>query len=264
MLLSLLATQPVWLSSILLLGVMTLVAMAGPVLVRRRISLSQLRLNNEVAGFKFATVGVLYAVLLGFAVISAWEKFSEAENAVAQEAAALATLYRLAEGIGGDAGTAFHNALTQYVKTAIAEDWPAMERGEESRAVTQALNATYRALLTFAPSDSRGAALFAEALHQIDTVTQARRTRLVLAPGIIPRVLWFVLSGGAILTIGFTLFFGAENLRAQVMMTGMLSFLIFSGLLIITAIDHPFAGTVRVHPEALLAVLEDFSPAVRP
>jgi hypothetical protein len=71
-----------------------------------------------------------------------------------------------------------------------------------------------------------------------------------------------VLSGGAILTIGFTLFFGAENLRAQVMMTGILAFLIFSGLLIITAIDHPFAGTVRVQPEALLAVLEDFSPAV--
>src|SRR5215218_642078 len=131
MLLSLLATQPVWLSSILLVGVMTLIAMVGPVLVRRRVSLDQLRLNNEVAGFKFATVGVLYAVLLGFAVISAWEKFSEAENAVAQEAAALATLYRLAEGIGGDAGTAFHSELTRYVKTAIAEDWPAMERGEE-------------------------------------------------------------------------------------------------------------------------------------
>ena len=42
-------------------------------------------------------------------------------------------------------------------------------------------------------------------------------------------------------------------------MTGALSFLIFSGLLIITAIDHPFAGAVRVQPEALSIVLEDFS-----
>ena len=32
MLLSLLTTQPVWLSSILLVGVLTLIAMAGPVL----------------------------------------------------------------------------------------------------------------------------------------------------------------------------------------------------------------------------------------
>ena len=104
----------------------------------------------------------------------------------------------------------------------------------------------------------------AEALHQLDLVTQARRVRLVLAPGVVPTVLWFVLSGGAVLTIGFTLFFGAENLRIQAMMTGILSFLIFSGLLVITAIDHPFAGAVKVQPEALSAVLEDFVTTARP
>src|SRR5215210_1517058 len=103
MALALLTTQPLWLSGALLIGVLTLIAMAGPILVRRCVSLDQLRLNNEVAGFKFATVGVLYAVLLGFAVITVWEKLSEAENAVGQEAAA-ATLYRLADGIGGDTG----------------------------------------------------------------------------------------------------------------------------------------------------------------
>jgi len=261
MALSLLAIEPVWLSSILLVGVMTLIAMVGPVLVRRRVSLDRLRLNNEVAGFKFATVGVLYAVLLGFAVITAWEKFSEAENTAAQEAAAAATLYRLGEGIGGEAGAAFRDSLTRYVKAAIAEDWPAMARGEESRAATGALNGAYAALLAFAPDDARGSALLAEALHQLDVVTQARRTRLVLAPGTIPRLLWFVLSGGAILTIGFTLFFGTENLRAQVLMTGILAFLIFSGLLVITAIDRPLAGAVTVRTEALTAVLEDFGSA---
>ena len=62
--LSLLSKEPVWLPSILLVGPMTIIAMAGPILVRRRVNLHQLRLNNEVAGFKFATVGVLYAVLL--------------------------------------------------------------------------------------------------------------------------------------------------------------------------------------------------------
>ena len=264
MILSFLATQPVWLSSLLLVGVPTLIAMAGPVLVRRCVSLDRLRPNNEVAGFKFATVGVLYAVMLAFAVITVWEKFSEAENAVAQEAAAVATLYRLGDGIGGDSGPAFRSALTRYAKTAIAEDWPAMERGGEGRAVTQALNGAYSALLTFIPSDARGTTLLAEALHQLDVVTQTRRTRLVLAPGATPRMLWFVLSGGAVLTISFTLFFGAENLRAQAVMTGILSSLIFSGLLIITAVDHPFAGAVRVQPEALSTVLEDFGAALPP
>ena len=76
-----------------------------------------------------------------------------------------------------------------------------------------------------------------------------------------PGVLWFVLVGGAVLTIGFTLFFGAESLRIQALMAGILSFLIGSGLLVITAIEHPFTGTVKVQPQALSLVLQDFDKA---
>src|ERR671912_1894060 len=183
-----LTAEPLWLSGTLLLGVATLLAMASPVLVRRRVSLDRLRVNNEVAGFKFATVGVLYAVLLAFAVIIVWEKFSEAEHAAAQEAGAAATLYRLADGIGGDPGAALRDGLTRYVRAAIAEDWPAMERSGSSHAVTRGLDAAYAALLTFTPSDGRGTAVLAETLRQLDGLTEARRTRLVLASGAVPGV----------------------------------------------------------------------------
>ena len=58
-----------------------------------------------------------------------------------------------------------------------------------------------------------------------------------------------------------TFFFGTENLRAQSVMTGALSVLIFAGLLTVVVIDHPFAGTVKVGPEALAAVVKDFAGA---
>jgi hypothetical protein len=253
-----LTTKPLWLSAALLVGLMTLIAMSGPVFVRRRVSLAQLSTNNEVAGFKFATVGVLYAVLLGFAVIVVWEKFSDAENQVAQEAGASATIYRLSNGIEGPSGPALRIALTGYLRMAVAKDWPAMEHGKASVEVTRALDNVYAAALNIHPADRRESVLMGEVLHQLDLVGQARRVRLVLAAGIVPGIVWLVLFGGAILTIGFTFFFGTENLRAQTIMTGALSLLIFSGLLTIIAIDHPFAGTVKVGPEAIYSVLEDF------
>jgi hypothetical protein len=237
---------------------MTLIAMTGPALVRRRVGLAQLSTNNEVAGFKFATVGVLYAVLLGFAVIVVWEKFSDAESEVAQEAGAAVTIYRLSNGVDGPSGAALHSALSGYLRMAIAKDWPAMEHGKASVEVTRALDNVYAAALRIQPADRRETVLMAEILHQLDLVGQARRARLVMAAGIVPGIVWLVLFGGAILTIGFTFFFGTENLRAQTIMTGALSLLIFSGLLTIIAIDHPFAGTVKVGPEAISAVLEDF------
>ena len=53
--------------------------MCGPVLLRRWSSYERLSSNNEIAGFKFATVGVIYSVLVAFAVIVVWEKFNDAD-----------------------------------------------------------------------------------------------------------------------------------------------------------------------------------------
>jgi hypothetical protein len=68
-----------------------------------------------------------------------------------------------------------------------------------------------------------------------------------------------VLFVGAFLTIGYTFFFAAENLRAQSLMSGMLSVLVSMVLLVIVVVDHPYAGYVRVTPESLRLVLEEFS-----
>jgi hypothetical protein len=90
-----LSTLPLWVSCLLLVVLPTFLAMSGPVLIRRRVALERLTTNNEIAGFKFATVGVIYAVLLAFAVIVVWERFADGEAAVLQEAGAAATFYRL-------------------------------------------------------------------------------------------------------------------------------------------------------------------------
>ena len=255
-----LAAQPLWMLGLLLVGLTTLLAMLGPVIVRRYVPLERLSTNNEVAGFKFATVGVIYAVLIAFAVIVVWEKFSDAESAVAQEAGATAALYRLTNGTGAaDDGEAIRSRLSAYIRATIEDDWPAMARNEATPAGTQALTALYATVLTLTPHDDRQTVVLSEIFHQLDLVTQDRRKRIVLAEGIVPNIVWLVLLAGAFLTIGFTFFFGTENLRAQSLMAGLLALIIFMGLLVIVAIDFPFTGSVRVTPAALELVLREFA-----
>jgi uncharacterized YccA/Bax inhibitor family protein len=67
-----------------------------------------------------------------------------------------------------------------------------------------------------------------------------------------------VLFVGAVLLIIFTFFFGTANLSAQVWMTAMLTFVTFLSLLIVMALDHPFAGDIQVSPAALKRVLAEF------
>jgi len=216
--------MPLWLAGALIVIGPTLLAMAGTVLVRRQFGLESLSTNNEVAGFKFATVGVLYAVLVGFAVIVVWERFSDVEDNVAREAGA----------------------------------------GNASAATTRALADIYSAALTYVPADDREALLMQEIMSQLDNLGTARRERVAKSAGVVPGVLWPLLFGGAIITIGFTFFFGTKNLSAQALMTGALSLLIFAVLLVIVTVNRPFSGSVKVHPEALVEVLEDLGRAGPP
>ena len=254
-----LAQSSLWISGFLFLIVLPGLAMTCTLLLRRRFGFEALKVNNEVAGFKFATVGVLYAVLLAFAVIVVWEKYSEAENTVALEAGAAVTVYRLADGLGEGQGGSARAAMTTYLNQAIEKDWPAMGHGHADPEANTALSAAYAAVLAFEPSGPRAEAALNAVLEQLDVLTQARRARIVAAAGIMPGILWLVLFAGAFVTIGFTFFFGSQNVKAQAVMTGGLSLLIFAGLLIIVSIDHPFAGTVHVGPEPLEQVIADFA-----
>jgi hypothetical protein len=247
---------PLWLSGFLIVIVPTALAMCGPLLIRRWVALERLTLNNEVAGFKFAVVGVIYAVLLAFAIVIAWQRYGDAEDAVVREAGAAATVYRLAAGPEPEAA-ATRGALGQYLRLTIQKDWPRMASESESREATQALDALYAAAVSYAQSGSRQTAVFLAMFEQLDLITQARRHQLELALGIVPVMLWIILIFGAVLTIAFTFFFGNANLRAQILMTGILSAIVFMGLLVIVSVDHPFTGPVHIASEPLQAVLDD-------
>src|SRR6478752_5628283 len=53
-----------WFWSLLLVGATVLLSIAGTLLVRRLASVEVLQRHNDVAGFIYAVIGVVYAVLL--------------------------------------------------------------------------------------------------------------------------------------------------------------------------------------------------------
>jgi hypothetical protein len=76
---------------VVIVGLTVMLSIGGMLLVRRWIPLAVLQSHNEVAGFIYAVVGVVYAVLLAFTAIVVWEQHTHAESVAAQEASELAT-----------------------------------------------------------------------------------------------------------------------------------------------------------------------------
>src|SRR5262245_720078 len=117
--------------ALVLVVVLPNVLLAGlVVLVRRVISQETLKTNNEIAGYVYAAIGVIYAVVLAFVFVVIWEQFRDTGEVVEREASALASMYREVQGVfPNEQGLALRAHLYLYAREVVADEWPLMSRG---------------------------------------------------------------------------------------------------------------------------------------
>jgi hypothetical protein len=245
-LLHLMHDVPLWLTA-LLLTVGAAVFSIGLMLVTRTIyGVDRLRLNNEVAGFKFAVVGVFYAVMLAFVVIAVWEDFRKTEEAVRDEAKAVVDLHRVTFALPVEGGAEIRKHLLAYTNDVREFEWPTMAVGEPSDAVAKDLDQLSQAVFNFSPKSWQELALYQNALRLLAVMTDNRIERLDSSDGSMPTILWFVLIMGGLITLGYPAFFGSTNLVAQILMTGALAALVALAMLLGLSFDYPFTGEARI------------------
>jgi len=249
---------------VLVVGGTCLVALAGLELVQRLVPATSRQPHNDVAGFIYAALGVIYAVLLALVVIAVWEEYRAASETVEQEANALAEIAWLAYRLPEPEGSHIQELARSYAEEVIHQEWPLMEQGEAPLMTqTQGTPAGWtliddiRANLQgFQPRSPADEQLYAEGLDQVQRLADARRMRLVAAEEGIPGVLWAVLIFGGVAAIGFTYLFGLENTWAHRLMVVTLAAVIGLVLFTIGAMEHPFSGGARIGTGAFELILE--------
>src|ERR687894_2872144 len=157
-----------------------LVSLAGLAVVRRTVPLNELEQHTDVAGYVYAVIGVIYAVVLALVVIAAWEEYRDARAAVADEASAVLNLARAANGWPAGDRAEVEAALVAYASQVVDGEWPAMARGDfgpASDSVT--VNQLWQALNEADASAAAKSASYEVALVQLDDLGEARRNRLL-------------------------------------------------------------------------------------
>src|SRR5215218_8882276 len=190
-----------------------LAAVAGLELVQRLVPAEKRQEHNDVAGFLYAVVGVVYAALLALLVIAAWEQYERALDTVEGEADSVADIAWLAHRLPETERYQLQELARAYAQEVVDEEWPLMEQGgiEGQRGTPEAWNLIddMRATLQdFEPSTAAEQNVHAEGLDQIDRLGDDRRMRFVAAEEGIPGILWAVLVFGAVVAVGFTYLFG--------------------------------------------------------
>ncbi|HEY1868495.1 MAG TPA: hypothetical protein VGG70_09395 [Candidatus Cybelea sp.] len=215
--------------------------------VQRRLRSEMLRRHNDVAGYLFSAVGVLYAVVLGFVVVVVWQKYDGAVANVESEVDAVGNLYHVVDSYPDAVRSRIRAGLRTYADIVAEIEWPAMAR---DAAIPEAGSAKLEEVAylvdTFGPSNFRELAAQQAAMVTEQRLFDARRSRLVQAVPAVPSVLWFALIVGALAMVAFCFIFGVENRPAQLLMTAILVGLIGILFIVILEFATPFSGSVRI------------------
>lgn len=249
---------PLWAIGLVVMLVTAAVAVLGMFVVRENVHKLVAEGHNDVAGFFFTTVGVVYAVLLAFQVFAVWERYGAAETAVQDEASAEISVLRLTVGMPQGIGSFLTTHLHTYAELEVNDEWSRMASGGSSIKARDEMNLMAQTVDQWQPTSTADAARYTELLLDMDQFSSLRNIVNFSSRASLPQIFWLVLIGGGTLTVAFTWLFHMENAKVQAIMTGTTAALIVGCLFLILALNQPFAGPARVTSDPFAHMLDHF------
>jgi hypothetical protein len=258
--------HPTWLVGGVVVSLFVLVSCIGLAIVHRIVPVKFRQSHNDIIGFTIAVVGVVYAVLLAFIAIAAWETFRKGDDVVGAEANYVGDVFRNTIGLPDDVARQLRGHLVEYIDVVIEQEWPAQQAGRLEEASWQkgwgALADFHFDIARFRPANAGEAVIQGQLLRSLNSLYDARRGRLLAAGEHVPAVVWWIIALGAMLTVSFTYLFGLPNIKMHAVITGMLAASLAIVVVLIVAFDYPFRGSLSVSDEAFRAVKQNMETLV--
>jgi hypothetical protein len=245
----LLTYVPTWLLTLLAIGSTISLAIAAMWLVRPAVQAAMQGHHNEVAGYIFAVVGVLYGVLLGFLVIAEWQVYHDAAVATNQEAGTLGALYRETVALPRLMRKDAQQALCDYARNVVETELPSMQAAERMQfTAASPIHHVFVVYTRLSPSD----ALYPSSFELLGSLEERRNKRFSSDEAAMPGLFWLVLLLGGAITIGFCVLFYMENRFIQTVLVAATSAMIASSLMLVLVLSHPFMGATKISTPDLL------------
>ena len=251
-----LLTIPHWLSLSLVTALFTGFGVGLVLVVRQFVHHSILKRHNDIAGFVFATMGVIYGVTLAFVVIVVWQQYDAANITAKSEALRAYSLYRdLSIYPDQEEVKPALVSLAAFSRSVVETEYPALRQmkwdtsHEASIDTRRKLDTLWKDIRQITPQTLQEQSMFNEMLRDINVMGQEREKRLIVSREDLPGVVWAAVVVGGLLTIGFTALFGNENLLAQVVITAWLGIVTSIAIFVIISLNFPFMGEVCINPE---------------
>ncbi len=239
---------PAWWLVVLAVVVLPALAVLIQWLIRRRAPSLASGENNDAVGFLGATAAVVYAIIVGFMVITLWENYVAAGDTVENETSSLHDLVQFSGAFGPAAQNEIRRLVVQYAKSVTTMEWKAMAQGEDSPAAQMdfdRLIAAVQGLRVRSPAQQE---VLGTMLAQVDDVGRERQRRLELSGPQIPAPMWLAVILTSVVTIAFCLLFEIKSARLRYFMVAAVVAVISAILVLSLLLEYPFSGNIEVKP----------------
>lgn len=212
--------------------------------------------HNEVGGFIIAVAGSLYAVVLGFLTVVAWQHYSDARQLVALESAASVDAWHVALGLPRDKRSRIRDDMLRYAHLMVDNEWPEMRAGKFDEPSGILAMDALDAAEDFVPANMQESNAQAATLQQLGVLHDVRQRRLSDNASGISTFEWTVLLLGAVCVLCFCWLFGLANRRVHLVMTSAVTVIIASTLILLFELQYPFRSNIGVPSDDWVAVID--------
>jgi hypothetical protein len=234
----------------------TILACLGQLYVRRRFSSETLIAHNEVGGIIIAVAGTLYAVVLGFLTVIAWQHFQDAREVVVLESDADIDAWHTAVGLPRPVRERVRSDMITYANAIVAREWPLMKRGRFDPGPGITGMDAIDAAGSFTPANNRESNAQVSTIQQLTILHDARQRRIGINEDGISWFEWLVLFIGGICIICFCWLFGLRNERIQLVMTSTVVTIIVCTMVLLFELQYPFRSDVGIGPGAWQSAID--------
>jgi hypothetical protein len=238
----------------------TLIVGLGSEAAQRRRGRTPERRSNEMLVLTVEFVGLAYAILVGFVIVSLWQDQAEAREAVSSEASTLQDIVSISRVLPPDDANGIRAAVRSYCQAVVDEEWALLRRGSTSPRAEARAQAIFSAVTAVDSSGPVATTLQSSMIGSVRDFAARRNHRLELADVRLPGELWLLVILATFVLIVLVSGFesdGPSDIRTTLVIAGMMGMLLFA----IVALSYPFSGDVSISPEPFVAVARSLTTA---
>jgi hypothetical protein len=234
--------------------VVTALAIAAMLLVRRRAPEGSYFSDGDRASGVFGVLASGFAILLGFIIFLAFTSYDESRAGAETEAVTVVQQVETAQYFPAPAREALTGALVCYARYVAGPEWDRLEDGTLGDDVNPWGPVMFQTVKAVEPETASAQTAYDQWFSQTAARQLARQDRVHGAVGVIPTPLWVVLFTIASVIFVYMLFFAdkGEGAVTQSLLMGSVVIAIVGLLLLLQFLDKPYRpGVGSLRPVAM-------------